>query len=1736
MEIIPINRVSRRLKAALLLLFLVILVSTNATASTTARMLAGWVMDMMRFFIIFTLEIMAFDNENMYRLLYPILVSEVMIKPTVDQGHTLQLTGVVMQAALPVVMLMIVYSALKLIVSSLNPGERFKAKQQLKNMLVALILMSLAPALMQLMIDVNYSLTKALLVGSGSPYRQIMGAEEYGALMTKVFSSFSGTGSIYVMTCSGTISILAFVTVFLRYILVNIYSAIFPLTIMMYMFDFTKSVGRNMLKQTIGWIFTPVIMAAWLCVSAAFMLTPMSEANAETAVWLYLATTTMIVASPLMVTGVLSALGNIVTSIGQLMPSVAGVGLVTAGEIMQGQGAEAVVAAGIKQAANINAGIDMRSALSKFGMTSESGVGELDVGKSGGGSAKAAADVTQAGMDSAMGSVQAMSTAAGQALSLTSALVGTSVGASIGAAIGAGVGAIGFGVGAAPGAGAGGGTGGSAGVAVGTAAGEATAAGIQAGTTAVTQGASAAVKGAGDVVAKVGTEAVKQGVKKGFGQAVKGAMKSIGKSVIPRSMRHGFKQGMRSAGKARSAGKGVGGAFREGFGKGLEKGMQKGAFKAAYKMGGREGVRGMSATGKAADVSLKKGISDSVGKLGTNIRAAPGRMLEGIKNLPGRALQGIRNMPGRVADFAKKSPLGRSITGGRDLVSAAREGYKTGGIKGMGKSVGNKLMEQKVPQRALKGTYKGAKKGAGIVKDKGVEAAQEAMGGQMGKNVDADTGEKVGRDPLAGKAVDAAKGIAGDTLMSAKGKKKGAAQTDTGGKTKTSAGTKSSGVKAPGDSSSKTGSTPTTQAKTQTAPVGGTGPAGGPAPSGTGPGTTGGGDATGTGPAPSGTGPSGPKSGSAPTGDGRTGTGGAPGSQALPNQGVFSTLFSGMSQASGISGKGALVGLGVGVGATLALAAFGAPVGAAVGGAFAGIGAAKMFSNRGGKANLGSSLGKGGLLKTFGAYMIGASMLGFGPLGGMALAGMYVAHKMGGRSLGMKGVATMALAYGVGQSLIGGHIGGALAAGYAYKKFGHHFTKGTGAEKTVTGAARVGKGMMSVGGDWMKAGLVVGLTSSAGIITGSTVLPALGYAYAGAKIGKQLGIGKGIQDVGTKTRVGRSFFQGVSREGMVGTAASMGGIAGSSKSGKMTTGQMVGSMGAYMAGKAVGVGLSGAGAYVRTSMRYAPMLVGETVATGGLNVPFRAMRGVGRGIANTGRAIVHGTSLANRKVGDTPFLRRIPFIDKNVKLGDIVSRPGGLIGAVGQVREAWRAGMDGYRGQSDLNRVGALRGNTQAQQDLKGIGVSNASELHDRLNGPEDRRAPVQAILGKHGLNEDTVRRQAGAVSGQTARSAVFGKDATRVGRPDHMSMGEVKWAARRRYEQGDGKTGPAWDEAAAKKKYEGENKGKKWGDLDAADRKGRYLSPDQRKGLIKQEMGWRRNTEAGYDSKQAYRDAKGKYEHDNPGKKWDDLNPDQKRQHANDMHYSKTGRDMPDHISRPVEGANADHAKGVRDEYGKQDASKFKNDDERWGAAADSYASSSGVDRDKISDASIGEARRQETYASNPLYGNQDEVRGTSVRGSDLGQAKGVRDEYGKLKADDYKDDGARWDAAKANYEKASGNTVGDATMKEAQRQETYDPSKGSYEQPAAKPAAGAAAAGAGSKDTSTETPGTAKEPSKEGAGGEGEEDPRARERRLSNVKHEMLYRGSRRRPQKESVGKWLEDNVAGEGEEGGQ
>lgn len=210
----------------------------------------------------------------------------------------------------PLYLLTITVTAFYLIFISGSPSGRAKAKSLMKSLIVGMIVISLSPVLLSALVNFSAITTRAIMsqadvsvvtdnlqnVFGTSGEMPATSSEASTDPLTILENLPKQWGPTYMEshTCTlclmhllatfveielGYYTFLPFMIMiwgmgvyfFLRFAMITLWMMIFPLSMLLYSFETTKAVGRNMLEQTIMWIFLQVfnavvIIAIALCI------------------------------------------------------------------------------------------------------------------------------------------------------------------------------------------------------------------------------------------------------------------------------------------------------------------------------------------------------------------------------------------------------------------------------------------------------------------------------------------------------------------------------------------------------------------------------------------------------------------------------------------------------------------------------------------------------------------------------------------------------------------------------------------------------------------------------------------------------------------------------------------------------------------------------------------------------------------------------------------------------------------------------------------------------------------------------------------------------------------------------------------------------------------------------------------------------------------------------------------------------------------------------------------------------------------------------------------------------------------------------------------------------------------------------------------------------------------------------------------------------------------------------
>lgn len=262
----------------------------------------------------------------------------------------------------PVYIVAIMLSGFYFFFASNSPAGRARAKAMIQKLILSMILVTLSMPMYRLLLDISGAVSQRILAGLEIQASNFLGFLFLAGNVVAVASAaLAATGGI---TALGLvipiiiyliIVVLAAVVVGLRIFLVYLLAALFPITLFLYFFDYTKALGEKMLNYTMGAIFTQVIMAISLAIAIS-CINSTDSSNWIAALFIMIigmGAFIMIILSPLITLGLMPWIGGAIGGLGSFiafMPipgaNIVGGVMTAVGGAATGMGPGALIAGG----------------------------------------------------------------------------------------------------------------------------------------------------------------------------------------------------------------------------------------------------------------------------------------------------------------------------------------------------------------------------------------------------------------------------------------------------------------------------------------------------------------------------------------------------------------------------------------------------------------------------------------------------------------------------------------------------------------------------------------------------------------------------------------------------------------------------------------------------------------------------------------------------------------------------------------------------------------------------------------------------------------------------------------------------------------------------------------------------------------------------------------------------------------------------------------------------------------------------------------------------------------------------------------------------------------------------------------------------------------------------------------------------------------------------------------------
>ncbi|MEA3254204.1 MAG: hypothetical protein U9Q22_00025 [Candidatus Altiarchaeota archaeon] len=194
--------------------------------------------------------------------LYTDLPDFILLNPPLGHELIYGMINSLIQILQPFYTLVILVTGIYLIFLSGSPKGRARVRSLFPRLIASMVLVSLSSPILQLIYNSSHDLTQEILKRIPVDPAKIF-LDTIDGLML-IFSS----GTLVSLEGGHIFLLLAFISVLgifmvlaLRYVILLLFTLIFPASIFLYTFGFTRNMGRTMIEQTLVWTFMQVIVA-----------------------------------------------------------------------------------------------------------------------------------------------------------------------------------------------------------------------------------------------------------------------------------------------------------------------------------------------------------------------------------------------------------------------------------------------------------------------------------------------------------------------------------------------------------------------------------------------------------------------------------------------------------------------------------------------------------------------------------------------------------------------------------------------------------------------------------------------------------------------------------------------------------------------------------------------------------------------------------------------------------------------------------------------------------------------------------------------------------------------------------------------------------------------------------------------------------------------------------------------------------------------------------------------------------------------------------------------------------------------------------------------------------------------------------------------------------------------------------------------------------------------------------
>ncbi|MFH0859945.1 MAG: hypothetical protein V1921_01980 [Candidatus Altiarchaeota archaeon] len=245
------------------------------------------------------------------------------------------LMKMMMKILAPFYTLLLLLIGIYIIFVSVEPQSRARAKSEFNKLLISMLLASSAPVIYQLLLDISQSMTAAVFENSTTKTSE--------AMARGIIVAFANP---WTFELGAWVVLFGLVLVMARLFFIVLFAILFPVSIFLYFFDFTRGLGSNMIRATMFFIFLQVVQAL------IFVITGIAAAEQASELlrgFIVAAGLTGMVLAGMLMAGIMKWAGGFMAMVGTSMAGrgqMGGAVMLGAGQIMMGAGPSGLVGAG----------------------------------------------------------------------------------------------------------------------------------------------------------------------------------------------------------------------------------------------------------------------------------------------------------------------------------------------------------------------------------------------------------------------------------------------------------------------------------------------------------------------------------------------------------------------------------------------------------------------------------------------------------------------------------------------------------------------------------------------------------------------------------------------------------------------------------------------------------------------------------------------------------------------------------------------------------------------------------------------------------------------------------------------------------------------------------------------------------------------------------------------------------------------------------------------------------------------------------------------------------------------------------------------------------------------------------------------------------------------------------------------------------------------------------------------